>query len=459
MNIWIINPFDELPGDTDIRLRYWTICDTLAEMGHDVTWWSSNFSHRHKRLRNTKFINRDERDKEDVIIGDSALSKLNDPKSKNLSTSSPSSLLNFKIRLVPTCPYKRNVSLARLRNHRHFRWHFQNMAMEEISSGKIAPPDRMVVSLPPLGTADAAFAIRKRFGGEVILDYMDAWPETFYRLLPGFLPHPVKEFIFRPFLKAAERACRGADRISAVAQVYIDLAKERAPDKPMHLCYHGIDINRDGGDKWDRPESCSSLSLENTPLKIAYIGALERSYDLKTAIRAVHQLNREGHEACPAKPGEARVELHIAGAGTREESLKSFAQSLSSPLSLPSTVNFHGNLNRADLRSFLASCHLGLIPMRQDSFVGLPYKVADYCAAGLPVISSLNGECRRLLETKNAGAFYAPGNTDQLVEVIRNYSGNGSYLSEQSQNAHAIATGLFDRKQSYRGLAEFIEGS
>ncbi|MGC9453034.1 MAG: hypothetical protein ACP5I4_16490 [Oceanipulchritudo sp.] len=53
MNIWIINPFDELPGDTDIRHRYWALAETLAEMGHTVTWWSSDFSHRHKRYRTT----------------------------------------------------------------------------------------------------------------------------------------------------------------------------------------------------------------------------------------------------------------------------------------------------------------------------------------------------------------------------------------------------------------------
>jgi glycosyltransferase involved in cell wall biosynthesis len=274
----------------------------------------------------------------------------------------------------------------------------------------------------------------------------------------------------------------------------------------MHLCYHGIDLaggySRDEGDKGDlinydkhSPSSLnnpiktdlSNSSPSSLPLKIAYIGALERSYDLKTAIRAVHELNTQGHESCPTKPGEARVELHIAGAGTCEESLKAFAQSLSSPgrpagatqpgatcedpkkkipplsplspSSLPLVTTFHGNLNRDDLRAFLASCHLGLIPMRQDSYVGMPYKVADYCAAGLPVISSLDGECRQLLDTKNAGSFYEPGNTRQLMECIKSYLEDNAKLVDQAGNAKGIATGLFDRKRSYQELAAFIENS
>lgn len=422
MNIWIINPFDELPGDTDVRLRYWSICDTLAEMGHDVTWWSSDFSHRHKQKR----------------------------------TRDDGHVQKFTIRLVPTCPYKRNVSLQRVRNHRHFRWHFQNMAMEEIKSGKIPAPDRMVVSIPPLGSADAAFAIRERFGGEVILDIMDAWPETFYRVLPGFFPTGIKEFLFSPFLKTAERACQGADRISAVAQVYVDLAKKRAPGKPVHLCYHGIDLEESGLQARFNPDESSTGPkgpTPDSPLKIAYIGALERSYDLKTAIRAVHQLNKEGHP----------VELHIAGAGTMEASLREFASSLiprlSSLVHSPSSlVTFHGNLNRSDLRTFLASCHLGLIPMKQDSFVGMPYKVADYCAAGLPVISSLDGECRQLLDTKNAGSFYEPGSVESLIEAIRPYLDDVELLNDNSGNARSIAVDLFDRKKSYQELGEFIVG-
>ena len=51
MRIWIINPFDELPGDTDVRHRYWSLAETFAEMGHEVVWWSSDFSHRRKVYR------------------------------------------------------------------------------------------------------------------------------------------------------------------------------------------------------------------------------------------------------------------------------------------------------------------------------------------------------------------------------------------------------------------------
>ena len=54
--VWVVNPFDQLPNETDLPLRYWTLCRVLAEQGHEVIWWSSDFSHlsktkRHKYIR------------------------------------------------------------------------------------------------------------------------------------------------------------------------------------------------------------------------------------------------------------------------------------------------------------------------------------------------------------------------------------------------------------------------
>lgn len=49
--IWVVNPFDQLPNETDVPLRYWTLCRVLADQGHEVIWWSSDFSHLTKTIR------------------------------------------------------------------------------------------------------------------------------------------------------------------------------------------------------------------------------------------------------------------------------------------------------------------------------------------------------------------------------------------------------------------------
>ena len=450
MRVWIVNPFDELPGETDLPQRYWALARELAARGHEVLWWSSDFSHRRKEGR-----------------------------------SPPPDTEGFRVRLVPTPPYRRNVGLARSRNHRSFARRFLREALADLDAGRSLPPARIVVSLPPLGTADAAFAIRERVNRdrtrmtderpasprpgaktrttgrtappttatrcEVVLDVMDAWPETFHRLLP--LPQPLRRALgpifFAPWHAKARRAFRRADRISAVGDRYLDLARRRARSgTPLHRCYHGVELGAGGGKPDGGAEAPASADGARSPpgiaagggLKLVYIGALERSYDLGTAIQGVRRLNREG----------LAVTLDVAGAGTRAGGIARIAAA-------DPYVRFHGLLGREALRSLLSECHLGLIPLAGDSWVGLPYKMADYAAAGLPVLSSLDGECRRLLETKKAGTFYRPGSEEEFCRSVRRYADDERSWKEESANARRMAEEEFDRTKTYPALANFVE--
>jgi hypothetical protein len=186
LNIWIFNPFDELPGDTDMRHRYWSLADTLADMGHAVTWWSSDWSHRAKARR-----------------VDHALP------------------LPFQLRKIHTPSYHRNVSFARLRNHRAYAKGILAAAHGGIRSGSLPRPDRIVCSLPPLGSPLVALELRAAYGGEVILDFMDAWPETFSRVLPGpaWAKATMGRILLAPLHRAARRAITGADRISGLTNL------------------------------------------------------------------------------------------------------------------------------------------------------------------------------------------------------------------------------------------------
>ena len=49
--IWLVNPFDDIPGEGNPPLRYWSLARVLAARGHDVTWWTATWSHRRKASR------------------------------------------------------------------------------------------------------------------------------------------------------------------------------------------------------------------------------------------------------------------------------------------------------------------------------------------------------------------------------------------------------------------------
>jgi hypothetical protein len=57
MTIWINNPFDFLPGEGARPQRYGLLCRALAQAGHHVVWWSSDWNHLEKVRREVKCAN------------------------------------------------------------------------------------------------------------------------------------------------------------------------------------------------------------------------------------------------------------------------------------------------------------------------------------------------------------------------------------------------------------------
>ena len=343
MRVWIVNPFDNLPLEGYRPQRYWLMARAFVAKGHEVTYWTSDFSHATKRKR--------------VLV-----CKPND---------------GFAVRLVPSMAYPANVCLRRLVSHWRLARTWRRLAENEAER-----PDVVIASTPPLGLCSAALSYAKKHGAFFVADIMDAWPETFERIVPKWMLHPMR--------RRARLIYMQADAISAVAERYIDLARSYGATAPVKLSYHGIEIGDEGCGMRDESESPSTLRL-------AYIGSFGASYDLETVIAAVRQM--------------PNATLDIAGSGPKEAVLHKLAGDCC-------RIRFHGYLADGDMKKLLHDCDIGLVPMFPDSCVGVPYKLADYVAAGLRIVECLGGETCSLVERFHAGAHYEPRNVASLVAAI-----------------------------------------
>ena len=63
--------------------------------------------------------------------------------------------------------------------------------------------------------------------------------------------------------------------------------------------------------------------------------------------------------------------------------------------------------------------------MRDDSWVGIPNKLFDYLAAGLPVVTTLHGECGRLVEEERVGVTCEFGQVDSMLAALRRVMDGG----------------------------------
>ncbi|MEG1480501.1 MAG: glycosyltransferase family 4 protein [Kiritimatiellia bacterium] len=401
MNFWINNPFDHLPGEGRRVQRYGLLCRALVKAGHHVVWWSSDFNHALKRPRRL----------ENIYLAPEG----------------------YQVRLVPTMPYTDNVSLRRAWSHRRYAHSWYKMAVEAVESGELEPPDLVLTSWPPCGIATTARRFRTLWDCKAVVDVMDAWPESFYRLLP--LPRQMREWfgslVFWRLHRIARKAFCEADAVTAVGRTYLNLAARYGCKAPRHLCYHGITRMSNGANRYALDE--------REPLRLIYVGSMGRSYDLLTVVRGVKKL---------AEAGEA-VRLDFAGTGPKEEMLRQEAQGCHA-------IRFYGYLSNEDMQQLLSDSDVAIIPMFPDSYVAVPYKLADYTAAGLPIICCLTGETQSFIERYGAGSMYTAGHVQSFIEVVKRYTRQRNRLTQESLASARIARENFMMDAIYPEFVHFL---
>lgn len=344
MLVWIQNPFDNLPPEGFRKQRYWMMAEAFVRAGHEAVYWTSDFSHARKASRRN--------------VGENGKMPI--------------------VRLVPTLPYMRNVSVARIRSHCAYAREWQRLALSQSSQR----PDLIVSSCPTLSAAAAALEVGRELGSKVVVDVQDAWPETFERLAPRGL-RGLAHLALLPLRQKARRIYREADLVTGVCDAYRTLTGR----SDYYRAYLGIEC----GDSVVPPSRPECFAGSSSSVRLVYSGGLGPTYDLKTLVAAV-EANRE-------------MTLDVAGFGDF---------SCNCP-----RVKFHGALSAPELQRLFSTCDMGVIPMNGDSCVGLPNKIFDYAAAGLGIVSSLDGESAELLKRYRCGTTYNPGDVASLTAAIR----------------------------------------
>ena len=288
-----------------------------------------------------------------------------------------------EVRQVPTLPYRKNVGLERVKSHRDYAKVWERMAL---ATGE--RPDLIVTSLPTISGAEAALRLGRKLGAKVVVDVQDAWPETFERLAPrGFrwLAHLALSGLRR----RAQRVYRETDLVTGVCERYRALTGRN----DYRRAYLGVEREENRRVEVERWRGDAA-----TVVRLVYAGNLGVSYDLGTVIRGL---------------GEAT--LDIAGKGDEEAKWKRLVKELG----LEGRVTFHGYLDERALHELMARCDIGVVPMRDDSFVGVPNKMCEYAAVGLRIVSSLGGESAELLRRYGCGATYAPGDVAAFAAAVK----------------------------------------
>ena len=401
--IWLINPYGPIPSEAWRDYSFTIFGNYLSQRGFEVIWWTSNFSHHFKKYRSKDF--------KEITVKD-----------------------NFKIKLIPSPSYKKNIGIGRV-----FRdWIFSYRTYKFGKKDKA--PDLIIYSESPLSFGYAGPALAKYHNCKLVYDQMDLWPELIVDVFPIRLKKVINFFLL-PVFRKRQKIFKSLDGVIALAEPYLNKAFEACPslrDKPSEIIYNGIDLNEFR--KLMKPSKSLTIpffSHEN--INVIFAGSLGPSYDIENILNVAKIL----------EISHPKIQFLIAGDGPEKKKVQKAEKK-------SRNLTYLGKLKPSELCAVLNFCDVGLAAYSSSSNVEMPDKFYDYTAAGLAIICSLKGEVLDKINGGNAGLEYEAGNLDSLKMAILKITSDGAFLNRLKSSSYDLAKEFSSENQNKK-LLKFVK--
>lgn len=406
MIIWLVNPFDPLPGDPEQEGRYATLSRLLTERSHKVVWWTSSFSHRFKRPVDQQAI------------------------------TAECKRIGIEVRFLSVPDYCRNVAIKRLWNHWLLSTNFHKMAENESTR-----PDVVVASMPPPMLLSQAVRFAKKCRARAIVDIQDLWPETFYRLAPKPV-RPLLSAALLPWHKAALSAYKAADALVGVADAYVDRVVELAgPNKTTACIPLGIDLH--AFDTAAARGRCEEYTKPEREIWFVYAGSLNVSYDCLTVVRGF---------ASAQKALDIPTRLFVTSRGELRKEVEQVIDTEGLE-----NVTLTGFMDFPRWAYLLTQCDVGFNSSSPEAMIYLPNKTFYYFAAGLAVLNTITGQCSRIIREAICGLDYEAGDAHSCARAIEQIVASKQSLTAMQQSSRHLAESCYDRRTLYPKYVTLIE--
>ena len=282
---------------------------------------------------------------------------------------------------LPARPYKKNLSVDRILNHREFA-----RDVFRYIEGLPQQPEVLVVQLPPNFLAHYAAKHKKRHPNvKLIFEIFDLWPETF----PGGLVKKILAPTFWVWGALRDRNLGSADYVITECEMFRQKLGLSERSKAIWLCAEPLTI--------EKPQP----QLRTDALELCYLGAINNVISIPDICGLLKELTPH-----------RKVMLHIIGKGERQQEF------IDEATAAGAEVIFHGAIyDEAEKLAIMNQCHFGLNIMKSSVCVGLTMKSVDYFRFGLPIINNIPGDTKQLVEEKGIGVQLEEGCVEKLLAL------------------------------------------
>mgnify|MGYP004474323981 CR=1 FL=1 len=403
MKVWIISVGEPLPTDGEnTRLRRMgSLAKCMAEKGHIVEWFSASFDHYKKKQR------------------------CSEDKSIKISE-------NYTMHLLHTNGYKKNVSLARIIQHK--------MVARKIykKMNELDKPDVIIASMEPLEVAKIATKFGKEKDVPVVVDVRDLWPEIYYEVFPKKM-----HCLLTPYVQVCKSELKSimtnAYSIIGLSDGFLDYGlrfaqrKRAKKDRVFPIGYPNYSYSEY---KNELEKHWGEYGLTQNDFIIVFLGNFGKQFDFEAIIKASQSLKNI-----------PEIKFVLCGTGPQFDYVRN---------NTADNVIMPGWIEKDQILSLSANARLGIAPyINSVNYIqNTPNKFGEYLSASSPILVSVPGIMENILMKEECGHRYI--NEIDLADYIKTYYKDEDKLKKASNNARKLYDKDFNGDKLYENMLQYL---
>jgi len=298
--------------------------------------------------------------------------------------------------------------------------------------------DLIYASSPPrfVGAAALGLSWLKRI--PLVFEVRDLWPESAVALGELRSPRVIS------LATRLEEACYRRARLIVVVTdgILQNLVRRGIPGEKLSFIPNGANVDLFQFTSEGRQRIRRELGLEGKFIAI-YAGIHGVAQGLETLLEAARLLQDD-------------LDIHILMVGDGPE--KARISALADRLAL-SGLTLLSEKPRNEIPAYLSAADVSIIPLRNlDLFKGaLPSKMFDAWACERPVVISVDGEARQVLEQAQGGVFVAPEDAPSLARTLRDLKANPEARLRMGKSGRSFTQQFYSRQAQAEKLAARLQ--
>ncbi len=289
--------------------------------------------------------------------------------------------------------------------------------------------DIVIGTSPQLLAGFAGWWLGSLYRRPFVLEIRDIWPES---LLASGIGRE-NSLLIKTLKQMSIFLYENCSRIVVVTRAFKDLLvnEYKIPQEKLSVVENGVEI-----DKFHPFESNSlnSYLKSSGNFIVAYIGTIGFAHGLDFIFKAANHLKNK--EEC--------IKFVLIGEGALKETMKKKIEK-----EHISNVFVLDQVPYPEIPQYINSCDVMLVSLRKSELFKtvIPSKMLEFMACARPVILSVDGQAREILESAKGGIYIEPENYEQLVSAVLKLYKDPELRVKLGQNGRNYVIKNFNRQQ------------